>query len=397
MTARRLAVGACVLAVLATTLTPAGYVANATPATCLFCGDRGAADALSNVLLFVPLGLALSLAGAGRAALVGGALALSLVIEGLQLTVISRYASLGDVVWNAAGAALGLVLHRWWPRLRPQPADGPARALAAAAACVALVAVVGVLLRPAPPGGTWYIHWLRNLARTERYRGRIVDATVGGQRLAPWREFHPDQARAALLARGPVRLDVEVGPPPHSLAALLTVLGAGREEIVYLGAIGEDVVVREYRLASALKFHTPERRVAHVLSGLQPGDTVQLVLEGSGGGRCLTLGAVHQCGLDVPLSRAWTLVAGLDGLPAPLRATADVVWMLALFAPLGLWSARRYLPVGAALALGGALLLVPVVTRTVFVSWGFAVVALLGVAAGAWGRGRLTSRSPQTA
>ena len=75
-------------------------------------------DLAGNVAVFVPLGLALSLALAGRpwrqrawGALLAGA-AVSLGIELLQLAVPSRVTALGDWLLNTVGVSLG-VLGGW--------------------------------------------------------------------------------------------------------------------------------------------------------------------------------------------------------------------------------------------------------------------------------------------
>lgn len=72
------------------------------------------ADAIDNVVLFVPFGLALQASFAGaRARMLGAALALLVLGIGVQLVQLylpSRTASLSDVAWNAAGLALGMLL-----------------------------------------------------------------------------------------------------------------------------------------------------------------------------------------------------------------------------------------------------------------------------------------------
>lgn len=109
-----LAAALLVVAILLLTLWPLpeqSYRASLSHVTCLVCGDQGAQDVIQNIIMLLPLGLALGLAGAGpgRAALAG--FGLSLFVEVLQYSVVSgRDASLSDVVTNTAGAALGAAL-----------------------------------------------------------------------------------------------------------------------------------------------------------------------------------------------------------------------------------------------------------------------------------------------
>src|SRR5688500_13671473 len=79
-----------------------------TPLTCLVCGDRGGVDVLLNLLLFIPLGVGLRMAGWPIPVAAIAALLLSLTVESLQsFVVVGRDASLSDLIFNTAGAALG--------------------------------------------------------------------------------------------------------------------------------------------------------------------------------------------------------------------------------------------------------------------------------------------------
>src|SRR2546423_15044685 len=78
---------------------------------CLICGTFGGVDAVLNVLLFMPLGLGLAVAGTSpRRAIVSMAV-LSALIELAQLLVVpGRDATIGDLLTNSIGGALGFVL-----------------------------------------------------------------------------------------------------------------------------------------------------------------------------------------------------------------------------------------------------------------------------------------------
>ncbi|MES2758012.1 MAG: VanZ family protein [Pseudomonadota bacterium] len=75
-------------------------------------GNRS--DAIDNVILFVPLGIALHLCLRGNAARAAAALlsvlVLAIGIQLLQLYLPSRTASLADAVWNAVGLGAGLLV-----------------------------------------------------------------------------------------------------------------------------------------------------------------------------------------------------------------------------------------------------------------------------------------------
>src|SRR4029077_6988777 len=91
-------------------LRPAAVVERVPPWWCVACGDRGRADFLLNVILFLPLGCALRLAGARirTAVLIG--MFLSITIELTQAFIPGRDTSLGDVISNTTGTFLGFVV-----------------------------------------------------------------------------------------------------------------------------------------------------------------------------------------------------------------------------------------------------------------------------------------------
>ena len=96
---------------------------------CWQCGSLWLADGASNVLLFLPLGVALAARGwrVPAVVLLGGAV--TLLVETLQWVGLppGRLASRGDLVANVAGTLLGAGLWRlrgWW-RPRTPWAAGP--------------------------------------------------------------------------------------------------------------------------------------------------------------------------------------------------------------------------------------------------------------------------------
>ena len=69
---------------------------------------RGAVEFVSNIVLFIPLGLLLALAlrGPVRAFLI--LVALSVVVETLQALIPGRFPSVRDILANSVGAGLGV-------------------------------------------------------------------------------------------------------------------------------------------------------------------------------------------------------------------------------------------------------------------------------------------------
>ncbi|PYP13515.1 MAG: hypothetical protein DMD56_00355 [Gemmatimonadetes bacterium] len=131
--------------VAASTLVPMpthGMRGDEIPFFCLGCGDYALADAVANVVLFVPLGWALSRAGLRAYLALAVALTTTIGVEWLQHGFIpGRVASMSDILTNALGGAVGIAL----PGLRRRVVEAPRRARRVAIGySVLLVACLGV-------------------------------------------------------------------------------------------------------------------------------------------------------------------------------------------------------------------------------------------------------------
>ncbi len=92
----RIGAAVALLAILVATLTPGKPSASAGWQWCLVCGERGVADVLVNIVLFIPLGAALGAAGLGWWRVLALGVALSTSIEYAQLFIPGRDSSLSD-------------------------------------------------------------------------------------------------------------------------------------------------------------------------------------------------------------------------------------------------------------------------------------------------------------
>ena len=158
-------------AILVATLTPSEEWDGAKDhVLCILCGKRYLADVFGNILLFLPLGAALSIAGCRTPWAVILSALLSLGIESTQFVVPGRDPNVGDVLFNVAGAALGrallgtragkslgaALLRGVGVLAKPEPPVADRLALGSASAVIAAFGLTAVLLSPAPPRGTYW-------------------------------------------------------------------------------------------------------------------------------------------------------------------------------------------------------------------------------------------------
>jgi len=143
-------------------------VARLTSLTCLICGERGGADLVLNLLLFLPLAIGLRLSGQSWLRTVLVAAAVSFTVELLQLRVVpGRDASLSDLLSNSTSGAIGATIGAVLPRaLAPTGRRAVGLLAGGIASVLALLAVSAWLLSPdlpdgrlvsrwAPPSGSW--------------------------------------------------------------------------------------------------------------------------------------------------------------------------------------------------------------------------------------------------
>jgi hypothetical protein len=387
------------LPILAATLTTSRAAETASLFDCFVCGERGAADAVANLILFVPLGAALAgLDRRVRVALAAGAL-LSLFVEAVQIVLPGRDASLGDVVFNALGAALGAGLVGAARQTLTLSVPAAAAASLAAAAAVPAVLVTGAwLLAPELPRGVYFGQWTPNLGHLAWYRGRVLAADLGGVPLPPRRLDDGDRVRQRLLAGAELRVRGQAGPRTTRLGSLFSIYDSRRREIVLVGPDRDDLVLRVRRRAAGWGLDEPDLRLHGALRGTQSGDPLRVRAQLGDRTVCLSVNDVARCGMRLPLGRAWSLVQYPEVLPDVVKQLLDAAWWTGLLLPFG-WLARRH-PASYAGAAGVILSTVGLGVAglpfpTVREALGGLAGLLLGVATGTAARRR--TRPPVTA
>jgi hypothetical protein len=377
------------VAVLVATLMPRGGAPQPI-SLCLICGDRGAADALRNLLLFAPLGAAIALCGwRGRWPILAPAI-LSLAVEAAQIWIPGRDPSLGDVVFNTAGAAAAFAAVQspgWW--LWPRTGTRLLLMAGALVGALGVLVLTGVLFQPDLPRSTYWGQWTPRLGHLEWYRARIVRATLGPLDVPDGRLPNSDTARALLLAAAPLVVRGVAGPRVPALGSLLSIADEQAREIVLLGPDRDALVMRRRTRASSVRLEQPDLRAEGALRGIVPDVALDVVVRADGNGYCLAVNERASCGLGFTVGRGWGLISFPEGLPRWLQVLLDDLWAAALLVPLGFWlMGRRAGPLAVLAALAG-LILVPITTGLMTAPPGQMVGAAAGLLVGLALRRRL--------
>lgn len=249
----------------AVTLVPAGGPVARIVSVCLLCGDRPVADALLNVVLFVPFGL---LTGTRRGpifALAAG-VTLAACVEVGQLLLAGRYSNVGDIFWNGLGAWLGSasapVLRRWLVL------DPPPRArLVAVALPTTWLIVAGIVLHPVPVASGFGFGATAASTFAGSAGGGGQHRPVGFEGVAA--DVTGAEARMDLAANGDWMLTAETvrRAPPRGSGPIVVVHDAQERPIRMLGADRGDLVLWQKTRADAAGFDQANHRLASALAG----------------------------------------------------------------------------------------------------------------------------------
>jgi hypothetical protein len=370
-----------VLFVAGTTLVPLpGQRAAAaeTPLWCLVCGEYGGVDVLNNIMLFLPFGLGLRLAGlpASRAVMVGSLL--SLGIELLQLTVIpGRDASLSDVLTNSLGTWLGAMTGKHLARLLlPSPKEARLLAGTATVAWLSVLAATAVLFQPWAPEAIRGGAWGRVVPGRVPFSGKVTAAALSGRAIPD--AVEPIPGLASVLREGDVELDVSLvsGRPEAAWSPVFEVLGP-LGSVLSLDALGSDLAFHPPVQSSRLRLRRPALRLEDALPPY-PGVPLRVSARFRGdtlsASRSIAEGRVLESLQVLGPSLGWTLITPFRyALGAEARWITGA-WIAGWVAIIAYWSTATR---ARARALGPTLTLV-------MVSGLGLVPALFGYSPGHW-------------
>lgn len=383
----RLALGAALGFILLTTLAPFPGARAPDFVGCLICGTRGSADAVVNLLLYIPLGAALMISGraGGRAVALAGILSAS--IEFLQIFIPGRDPSLGDVFFNTCGAAVGQVsvhfLARW---ATPDTRTAARLSVAAALTAVGVFGLTGWLLRPALPVSAFRAWYTADRPDLEFYHGRVLSTTLGAVPFGTADVPNPGEVRRLLLTGAPLQLLAVAGPRVRALGPLFVIENRWGDEIFLVGPDRDDLVLRYRTRAAALRLDRPDLRLRDAFAGVAAGDTLRIEVWREHRAYCLEVNRGRACGLGFTPGSGWAVLLYPRHFPPWLQQLLSIGWVAGIALPVGFWVRRRWESGLAGVVLASGLALVPLFTDlipTPSSQWvGAGAGALSGVALG---------------
>ena len=336
------------------TLTPDASFLTARPTRwCLTCSPTWLADAISNVALFLPLGLSLRAAGIRTRYAVALGMLMSLAIELLQAAgwPAGRTPALADWLSNSVGVGLGAWivsnaslllrpnrhaaqnLSLAWATLTALAWSGSWWALSPATPSVGASSAVALSPLPFTPGHGWYVP----LADSATVNDVPIPHGGNGPSIAEMRRT--DSVRAMVRVRGrDDRLGVVpivfVHAPGDTLAHLL------------LGQRGPDVALGTWLNAARVGLFSPMLAMHSVFAPDSRRDDAPLWLTAIVAGRTLQLTArddrlgEHQQRLVLSPLVGWALLQQVIRVDSGLATVMTVLWALFWVCPLVYWTLR---------------------------------------------------------
>jgi hypothetical protein len=337
---------------------------------CVACGTRGIADFICNIILFIPLGLALALRRTPHVKAILAGLLFSFCIEFVQLFIISgRHANISDVLSNTTGVVAGYFMFQARPwRLARTFGWLPTLALATATALV-LVGALSFFSRNFSER-PYSLQWNPSYENHIRYQGDVIASKVGSigpQTRTPVR-LAPDTLVIDALAK--LRFDVTflAAAPREGVAPIMSVHDRIGGEIVLIAANRADLVLRYWGNADILRLDHPDILIPNVFAGLRPGDTTTLSVEQHGGFFCGTTNGVRRCAPNLSVGRTWNLLISPESRTANANVPA-FLWLALSFFPIGFFARNLHTSAVAVVAILPALWLLPLEIGFAPVQW----------------------------
>jgi hypothetical protein len=310
-----------VAAILLATLHPDGRYTPSGWSWTFGSGEAALAEALQNLILFIPFGIGVALCGArlSRAALLGALL--SFAVEFAQQWIPGRDPSLGDLVSNTISTTLGAALVQLAPRwLTVPPARSGRHALGAATLAILVWLGTAAALRPTFPSPPYSVISRPDPNSLRQYEGEILEAKLQDGML---------YAKATFPSQPP--------PRPAPLAEILDVHG---HRATVLAVAGRDLTMRYAMPAQTLTLGHPELRWDHALAQVAPADTFIATTGREGSRLCMAVNTDWRCDLGYTIGDGWQLIFSPEHWPSWLLAIINACWVAGWTVGVGFWAGR---------------------------------------------------------
>jgi VanZ family protein len=307
---------------------------------------------LLNVLLFVPLGVGLSLSGLSPWKAVLICFALSLSIETAQAFIVrGRDSTLSDILTNTSGGAIGF----WSARTVPMwlaPSRKRASWLAAIWGAIWLLIqiVSSYSFSPSLSPSQYYGEVAHELGARAMFHGQVDSARIGTIPIPNGAFTDSRSIRQLLLNGAPIVGFVRVAEPTPNFASIIRVADDKQRGIASIAEQGDQLVFSIRTGASNLRLREPAFGMPGVFTGARPrsdsaSETLVISARFNNGNVQLVVqtgSALRELNLSPRAAQAWSVVMPFHGHleSGGMERVATLLWTSVLLIPLGYWAAK---------------------------------------------------------
>ena len=287
----------------------------------LTTGDAALAELIANLILFIPLGVALTLAGVKPMRVITAGAVLSFTVEFLQQWIPGRDPSLGDIVANTNSTAFGVLLVVAAPIwLFAPPRRSAWQALGTAIVALLVWYGTAAMVRQSFPPLPYSVVLTPHFQHADQYNGKVVDVRPGNARLD---------------------ITAIAGPaPPGSSSPLIAFIGQHDERVLVLAVDHTDLSLRYFMPAVRATLEQPDLRLRGALRGVAPGDTFTAATWHDSTDICLRVNTTQRCGLGYTIGDGWKLIYYPASWAPWQLALINTLWLAGCVTGVGFWSAR---------------------------------------------------------
>jgi hypothetical protein len=332
---------------LATLLPQSGIAAESH--LCLVCGSLGGVSAILNVLLFLPLGIGLAIYGFSAKRAVVLMCVLGMLIEIAQLLFIpGRNATIGDVLANSLGGALGFAISgNAFILLRPSPRIATLLTIGWSTLWLAIQTGSAFGFKTTFPQSRYYGQIARSLGDFDPFSGTVLYASIGDV-VVPDMQFDDSRRlRQLLIAGASVTTTMLPSQSGDENGPIVRVADADEREILVLAQKGADLVFGERTEAVTLGLRPPRFVLSNVFLKVRPERTRvamdSLTVGARYSSREVLIRAESKVGHSrrIPITAAlgWTMLLPFQWFIAGSRSELVIgaVWTACLLLPIGYW------------------------------------------------------------
>jgi VanZ like protein len=380
-----------ILCIAVLTLSPQYAATKPPPSLCLLCGEKSVLDAILNVLLFIPFGMGMRLAGISRRRAFAIGLVTTITVELLQIWIPGRDTSLGDVLSNSLGGFIGILCADIW-RVVVFPSRRAASRLAWGWTLlwVLVLAVSAELAHISLPSTTAWGTWRPELLHQDYFTGQVLAATAGGLPTPYAIDARSADVRRRLSSDSViVEATIVGGIRSNPVAAIASVYDYRRSQIFMLGERKGNLIFSIRMRTADARVATPDIRLDSVFPPHRPVKPDTMLVAGGLIHHQLWIsvrarGVTRERTQPISAGLGWSYLLPFDYEYGSEARWLTVLWLAGLSAPAMYWATRAgpktLAAVGAALA--ASLLLVPLATGVHATPWWEWIALALGACIG---------------